>query len=956
MKRRILVLLLLLCMLVGTLSCGPAQNTDTTVGDGEETTAPGALMPPENLLPLASAELTDYVIVYPAAAKTNGAKNAANMLQAFILEKTGVTLEVKSDVGAKSAHEILVGRTTRIETAEIEGEHTFEDGEFTIRVIGEKLCVFAIDDQALSGAINYLTAKVLYINEEQKLVGIASDYKILQEATAQGSVAITETKEDEVLFSINPGAVDETFCRLTYTGKGGWRIQTKNSASEDFEDIGASQRLSVYLNEAPALNTEALTVTKSGNLTTVSEAGGSKVEINTRAFNMDFYTPSGKLASTVTRISSNVGGSEIRGALTPDEALFGTGERFNAANQRGKYIELYALDIWAKVEQCYMAIPLLSSSRGSGIFINRYEYMTLDLGKANEEEWVATIPETVMDCYIFATDKIAQVLDGYSALSGYAKQPEEWTYGMLMCRFSSDLSRRWGWEITNPKLGRNEGVYDCIAKMEQYDLPWTGVLAEGWGVYLENKHEELKELCDYVHSLGKKFLVWIRVGTIHDYMSGYNKGYLLSHTLPDGTNEVKFPDVSSTVVNPDLGTDVSSNVYLDITDPDAVEWFFDEYWTYVTQEIGVDGVKIDFCEYVPETNPINYYDKSQPTAGSHHWYPTAFCARFFEMLDQKADGGMCFNRGGGIGSQRAAYMWAGDQLRNYDVLQQQLTAVLSSGLSGVPFMSYDMGGYHLGSYNYETYWKNHKIEQESVVFVRATQYTAFTLCMQTHGNVRRAYDFAEWKRYYINGTEVRLDYDASGAVPGVNCEDQCFTTYGGKNIPVYKDAIGLYINQNDQKVYLKEVVDTSYTWVTDVYRAYTKLHEVLTPYITEHTELACTEGMPVMRHLILQYQDDKNVYGIEDEYMFGDAFLVAPIVTDKTTRDIYLPEGEWLDLNTGEKITVGKEGKTLTGYTAKITQLPVFYNMNTESETAEQLLPAISEIFAYLATIQATLG
>ena len=90
--------------------------------------------------------------------------------------------------------------------------------------------------------------------------------------------------------------------------------------------------------------------------------------------------------------------------------------------------------------------------------------------------------------------------------------------------------------------------------------------------------------------------------------------------------------------------------------------------------------------------------------------------------------------------------------------------------------------------------------------------------------------------------------------------------------------------------------------------------------------------------------------------MFGDAFLVAPIVTDKTTRDIYLPEGEWLDLNTGEKITVGKEGKTLTGYTAKITQLPVFYNMNTESETAEQLLPAISEIFAYLATIQATLG
>ena len=68
MKRRILVLLLLLWMLVGTLSCGPAQNTDTTVGDGEETTDQGALIPPENLLTLASADLSDFVIIYPAAA------------------------------------------------------------------------------------------------------------------------------------------------------------------------------------------------------------------------------------------------------------------------------------------------------------------------------------------------------------------------------------------------------------------------------------------------------------------------------------------------------------------------------------------------------------------------------------------------------------------------------------------------------------------------------------------------------------------------------------------------------------------------------------------------------------------------------------------------------------------------------------------------------------------------
>ena len=956
MKTKLLAVLLLLTMLLGAVGCGSSQNTDTTVDDaGESTTDPGLTVLPENLLTLASGEIEDYSIVYPSANKTGGAKNAAIQLQAFIREKTGVTLKVRSDATATEEHEILVGRTSRSETITIEREHIYGDAEYLICVLEKKLCVFATSDQTVGSAVNYLTSKVLYVNEAKKLVGIASDYKEMVESSAKGSVTITQTSNDEVLFSINPGSAEEIFCRLTYTGNGGWRIQTKNSASEQFDDIGASQRLSLSLGEAPVLNTEAVTVTKNGNVTTISEAGGSKVEINTRVFNMDFYTPSGKLASTVTKIVSNVGGSEIRGTLLPDEAIYGTGERFNAANQRGKYIEVYSADIWAKANACYMEIPLLCSSRGSGVFINRYEYMTLDLGKTDREEWVAQVSNVPMDCYVFATDQLATVLKGYSDLSGYAEQPEEWTYGMLMCRFSSDLSRRWGWEITSPTLGRTEGVYDCIAKMEKYDLPWTGVLAEGWGPYNEGKHKELQELCDYVHSLGKKFLVYIRVGTAHSNMSGFDKGYLLTMTLPDGTTSVNLPDTKSNVINPDVGEGVTTHVYLDITNPDAVTWFFDEYWDYLTNEVGVDGCKIDFCETLPENYPLNYYDETQTTAGSHHWYPTAFCAMFFEMLDQKADGGMCYSRGGGIGSQRAPYMWAGDQMRIYDTLKYQLTAVLSSGLSGVPFMSYDMAGYHLGGYNSETYWNNRRIEQESIIFIRGTQYTAFTLCMQTHGNVRRSYDFAEWERYYINGTEVRMDYDNGGNTPGVNSKNQCFVVYGGRNIPVYKDNNGQYINQGDEKVYINVVVDTSYSWVTDIYRAYTKLHEVLTPYITEHTEVACTTGMPVMRHLILQYQDDKNVYGIEDEYMFGDAFLVAPIVTDKTTRDIYLPEGEWMDLNTGEKITVGKGGKTLTGYTAKITQLPVFYNMNTESETAEQLLPAITEIFEYLGTIQAKL-
>ena len=197
-------------------------------------------------------------------------------------------------------------------------------------------------------------------------------------------------------------------------------------------------------------------------------------------------------------------------------------------------------------------------------------------------------------------------------------------------------------------------------------------------------------------------------------------------------------------------------------------------------------------------------------------------------------------------------------------------------------MSYDMAGYQYGNFSSD-------IEYESQVFLRGTQFTAFTICMETHGKVRRSYQFAEQ--------------------------------------------------------------DPSYLYVTEIYRAYTKLHEHLTPYITELAEIASTTGMPVMRHLILGWQNDKNVYHIEDEYTFGDAFLIAPILTEKNSRNIYLPEGEWIDLNTGEEYTVGAEGMWLENYEATIAELPTFYNKNTVSEIAPTLVSGIMELYDYARSV-----
>lgn len=70
------------------------------------------------------------------------------------------------------------------------------------------------------------------------------------------------------------------------------------------------------------------------------------------------------------------------------------------------------------------------------------------------------------------------------------------------------------------------------------------------------------------------------------------------------------------------------------------------------------------------------------------------------------------------------------------------------------------------------------------------------------------------------------------------------------------------------------------------------------PYTRSWLKHATQYGMPVVRALPLMYPDDPTVADMSNEYMFGDALLVAPIITlGATSRSVYLPAGNWLDYN-----------------------------------------------------------
>ena len=927
MKVRMIAMALMLATVFGLFGCTAAVAPTTedaigaenpnfisgmsagTLSDSED----AVVERPENLLNFAQPSksnpaVSDFQIVYPKKA-TQALVDEAYKFAADVREVTGVTINVVDHLKMPAKdYEIILQTGTEIARSEIldvtdEYGKLMNDNNFVVKVSGTRVVVYGKTEQAITGALLFLTGTIAYKNSDTKEYGIADDTVFLYKPVEHPPVTVLNTEDKNYFeFGLQNSPLVYTYVRLSFTGNSGWRLQTKMDKDGEYNDMGAGQRLAASLGEPDPSVLEEITVSAPvDGIYTISAADGSYVKLNTNteSFRIEFYTSGGKLASSVTNITTDAGGSIIVGDLEKDEAIFGTGERFNSTNQRGNYIDMFSKDIWSRADACYMVVPLLCSSRGSGIFVNQYEPMTMDLGKENKNQWKTVVTGVPLDVYFYTTTEIKDVLKAYADLTGYAGMPEEWTYGMIVCAYGPDLSHKWTGKITpSEEDGRGEGVYEMIANMEKYDLPWTGVLAEAWGPYGVAKHEDLKELCDYVHSFGKKFLVYMGIASVGSSMTAnsllatrevgsFNSKYYLHQQQPTSVS-YNLPQTVSGNNNPDVGEGGRTRVYLDITNPDAVQWYFEEYWTYLANDIGVDGCKIDFCEQIPENYKLLYYDENTPTNGSHHWYPSAFCAMFWDMISSKPDSGMCYTRGGGIGAQRAPYMWAGDQARGYKSLEFQLTAVLSSGISGVPFMSYDMSGYQYGN-------ESRDIAHESQVFIRGTQFSAYTICLQTHGKVRRSYQFAN--------------------------------------------------------------EDPNYLYVTELYRAYTKLHEHLTPYLNELVEEACTEGMPVMRHLILHWQDDKNVYKIEDEYTFGDAFLIAPILDNKYERKIYLPEGEWLDLNTGKEYTVGKEGLWLKdadgniSYSASIAELPTFYNKNTTSEIAPTLIEGIMEIYDYARSV-----
>ena len=136
----------------------------------------------------------------------------------------------------------------------------------------------------------------------------------------------------------------------------------------------------------------------------------------------------------------------------------------------------------------------------------------------------------------------------------------------------------------------------------------------------------------------------------------------------------------------------------------------------------------------------------------------------------------------------------------------------------------------------------------------------------------------------------------------------------------------------------------------DLYRQYARLHLRLFPYEWTFAQRLASDGRPIVRALGLAYP----VLGVHpnDEYLFGEDLLVAPVVTSgATSRTLVLPPGRWFDWWDGTTYEGGDAGLPALTVPAPLGKLPLFLRAGGVvpmlRPTIDTLAPAAAPIESY---------
>lgn len=217
------------------------------------------------------------------------------------------------------------------------------------------------------------------------------------------------------------------------------------------------------------------------------------------------------------------------------------------------------------------------------------------------------------------------------------------------------------------------------------------------------------------------------------YTEGRDKGYFIKN--PDGSDYIShfFSGKEYTFV------------CVDLTNPEAYAWLKERMKSGMV-ESGLSGWMADYGEYTPLDGLSHCGDAIE----AHCALPTLWARLNSELIDETGKRGeiLAFHRSGGAGSNRyACAYWAGDQnptFDEHDGLASSITALISSGISGMSINHTDVGGFTT------LITPVYKLARKKEVMLRWMEYAAFTPIFRTHDGA------------YENPVNYQFYYDEEG--------------------------------------------------------------------------------------------------------------------------------------------------------------------------------------------------
>lgn len=94
-----------------------------------------------------------------------------------------------------------------------------------------------------------------------------------------------------------------------------------------------------------------------------------------------------------------------------------------------------------------------------------------------------------------------------------------------------------------------------------------------------------------------------------------------------------------------------------------------------------------------------------------------------------------------------------------------------------------------------------------------------------------------------------------------------------------------------------------YASVAGQVKAWWRLRYALLPYIEQECEALRSTGRPYLAALCFEDSEDRLAWKCDDQFMSGRDILVAPIMNEAGARPVWLPQGDWVDIWTGERLT-----------------------------------------------------